>query len=184
MGSGVGTLNIATAGSGPTAYLNGISSSDVDFSASVRLDKVPTGGTNGVDLSLVGRRVSGVGDYRGKVRVLPGGGVRVSIARVDNAGAATSIRPETLVAGLTYAVGDTLNVRFQAAGTSPTQLAVKVWKAGTTEPATWQLSGPDSFAGLQVNGSVGVQGYLSGSVTNSPINTYWDGILVRRASTL
>ncbi len=72
------------------------------------------------------------------------------------------------VAGLVYAPGDVLNVRFQVTGSGTTTLQARVWKDGTAEPTTW-ITATDSTAALQSAGAVGVYSYLSGSATNSPI---------------
>ncbi len=82
------------------------------------------------------------------------------------------------IPGLTYAVGDTLNLRMQTVGTAPTTLRAKVWKAGTAEPTTWATTVTDSFAGLQAAGSVGVSPYLSSSATTSPITVKLDELTV------
>lgn len=123
------------------------------------------------------RRV-GTQDYRGKVRILPTGVVRVGIARTASTGVQTLLSGETVVAGLTYAAGDSLVVRVQATGTAPTLLKVKVWKLGSPEPAAWQLSTTDTTATLQTPGAVGVHAYLSSSVTNAPIKVSYDNFRV------
>ncbi len=49
-----------------------------------------------------------------------------------------------VVSGLTYAVGDRLEVRLQVTGTSPTTVRAKVWKSGGTEPTAWTRTSSDS----------------------------------------
>lgn len=87
------------------------------------------------------------------------------------------IQAATTIAGLTYAVGDRLNVRVQAVGSSPTTVRAKVWKVGTTEPAAWQRSVTDNTAGLQAPGHVGFGSYLSSSATNGPITLAVDQLV-------
>ena len=180
VGSGVGTIRMGSAGQGPSMYLNSVSSNDTDAAISVSFDKPATGG--GIDLSLVARRVSGAGDYRGKVRLLSGGGVRVGLSRANATGAQSVIVAESVVPGLSYAPGEQLRVRTQVTGTAPTTLRIKVWKVGQSEPAAWQLTGTDTTTGLQVAGSVGVLPYLSGSVTNAPVVASFDDLLARRTT--
>lgn len=182
VGGGVGNLTMRTAGSGPAAYLNAVSSTDADVEVQLSLDKLPLGGSSGADLSLIARRV-GTQDYRGKVKILSTGAVRVGIARTASTGAQSLLSGETLVAGLTYAVGDALVVRVQATGTAPTLLKVRVWKLGSPEPATWQLTTTDTTATLQTPGGVGIHAYLSSAVTNAPIKASYDKLRVWAAST-
>ena len=166
---GQGRLRMNTAASGVSAFLPG-SSTDTEVRATVGADKVATGG--GLFLSVVGRRV-GTSDYRAKVRILNTGAVQVFVTRV--AGGETDLGVLT-VQGLTLAAGERLNVRFQATGTSPTTLRLKVWKVGTTEPAEWQLTRTDSTAALQAGGGVGLVAYLSSSATNAPVLGVFDDL--------
>jgi PKD repeat protein len=170
---GSAKVTLKSAGSGPQIYLNGVSSSTTDTRVSVTTDK-PGTGTNGIDLSLVGRRV-GTADYNAKLRVLSTGAVRLGIYRTDSTGTQTAVVPEVVVAGLTYTPGQVLTVRFQVTGTGPTALKAKVWDATTTEPTAWLLSGSDATAALQAAGSVGVKPYIGSTATNAPILvTYTD----------
>jgi len=68
---GVGTLQMA-AGSGPSAYLQGVSALNVDLISTLGYDKAPTGG--GTFTSAVVRRI-GTSDYRVKVRATASGTV-------------------------------------------------------------------------------------------------------------
>jgi PKD repeat protein len=58
---------------------------------------------------------------------------------------------------------------MQAVGSGTTTLRTRVWRDGTTEPTTWQLTKTDATAANQVAGAFGVRAYLSGGVTNGPI---------------
>jgi large repetitive protein len=184
VGSGVGRLTMANAGGGPQAYLGTLQSDDTDLLVQFSVDKVPVGGTAGIDQAFLVRRVANEGDYRAKVRILPGGAVRIGISRTSSTGAQTVIVAETVVSGLTYAAGDQLNVRAQATGATPTTIRAKVWRVGATEPAAWQVTGADSTVGLQTLGGVGVHSYLAASVTNAPIVATFDNLRVHKASTL
>jgi hypothetical protein len=85
------------------------------------------------------------------------------------------------VAGLVYNAGDTLRMRFDVNGSGSTGLTAKVWKVGTSEPASWQLSTSDGTAALQVPGTFGLTGYLSGvSGTSAPITVQADNLNVTR----
>ncbi len=163
---GAGTMKTA-AGSTPTAFLNGVSSRDVDVTASVSYDKLATGGTTYT--SLVGRH-SGTNtagsDYRVKVGVTSTGTTLYLTKMVS--GTETTLATQA-VSGLVYANGDVWNVRFQAEGNGSTTLRARVWKSGTTEPSTWRITATDTTAALQSAGGVGVVNYAGSGVTNGPI---------------
>ena len=173
VGGGVGQVRL-NAGSGPWLALAGVSSSATDLVSTVALDKVPTG--SGAYVSLNGRRVAGVGDYRAKVHYTSNGGVWLSLQRATAANVETVLAAETQVPGITMAAGQQLLVRVQVTGTSPTTIRARVWKAGTTEPTTWQKTVTDSTAGFQAAGGVGLYLYLSGSATNAPIAFSFDDL--------
>ena len=71
-------------------------------------------------------------------------------------------------------------MRIQVTGTAPTTVRTKVWRVGTAEPATWNLSVTDATANLQAAGSPGFSSYLSSSATNAPIVMSLDDLLVIR----
>ena len=173
--AGAGNLKMAAAGSGPSIYLNGVSASDTDLQVTVTTDKAPTGG--GIYVSAVGRRVSGVGDYRAKIRLMSTGAVSVTIVRLSSTNVETVIVPASTVSGLTYAAGTNVRIRFQATGASPTTLRAKVWLASGVEPLSWQISGTDSTVGYQTVGSVGLMSYLSSTGTNAPVVARFDDFL-------
>ncbi|KQZ90331.1 hypothetical protein ASD62_14575 [Phycicoccus sp. Root563] len=162
--AGTGRVSL-NAGDGYTAALASVSSTDNEFRTTVTTDKVPTGG--GQYVSLIGRRVSSTLDYRAKVRFASTGAVAVWLTR--NESATETVLTSVTVPGLTFAAGDKMLVKLQTYGTSPTTLRVKIWKAGTTEPTAWLLTGTDSTSTLQVPGSVGLYAFLSGSTTNGPV---------------
>jgi PKD repeat protein len=184
VGGGLGSIKMPSAGSGPSVFLGGISSDDTDVQVSVSLDVAPVGGTAGVDQGILLRRIAAVGDYRAKVRFVPGGAVRLGLYRTDSAGAQTAVVAEQTVTGLTYAAGDVLNIRAEAFGTSPTTLRAKLWRQGTTEPTAWMVSGTDSTAALQTTGAVGFHSFLAGTVTNAPVVARFDDLKVFKATTL
>jgi PKD repeat protein len=168
----VGTIRMATAGSGYRAWLPGVSSSAVDVTIKYGLDKVADGG--GMFFSL-GGRVVGTNDYRAKVKIGPDGVQTLYLVRVLT-NAETTLGSVVLPAGLTYTAGSSMQLRLQVEGASPTTLRVKVWQAGAAEPAAWTLTRTDSSAGLQVAGGVGVATYLSGTSTNIPVTARFDDL--------
>ena len=179
---GKGRLVMIAAGKGPTAYLNGPTTTDLDLQLQLSVDTVPTGSGARVDQSVVLRRNAG-GDYRAMVRLLTDGRVRVDFLRTLS-GTQTAIGGQVFVPGLTYAAGDVLDVRAQARGTSPTTLRAKVWRDGTAEPSAWTNSTTDSSAALQAAGSIGLTPYLGSSATNAPIQARYDNLRAALASTV
>ncbi len=140
------------AGHTRTASLGAVSSVATDLTASVAFVR-PAGGT--VYVGLAARRV-GAEEYAARVLVAPSGGVQLQIRR-----SSTTILSQPIGA-LTYTTGDALRIRVRATGASPTQLQARVWKVGTAEPASWQVSANDSaVAALQAPGGVGVSSYFS-----------------------
>jgi hypothetical protein len=174
---GLGTVVLPSGGQGRNAYLNGVSSASGEVAVQVRLAKAATGG--GTYVSVIGRRVTSpaVAEYRGKVQYLSTGAVRLFLTRVAGT-AETTIATLSSVPGVSMAAGETLNVRLGAQGSNPTQLRIRVWKSGTSEPSTWQLTGSDSTAALQASGAVGLVTYLSSSTSNAPQTVSFDNLTV------
>ena len=173
VGGGVGKITIPTAGQTRTASLAGLSSTSSDTTVNVALDR-PVGGSSYV--SVIGRRVDASNDYRVKLRFYDNGDVNATLVRVV-AGVETSVGGGR-VTGLTYNSQDVLRVRLQVSGNGPTSLKVKVWKAGSDEPAAWNSQATDSTAALQVAGAIGVQVYVGSTVTNVPQTVRFDELSV------
>ncbi len=152
-----------------SATLSSVSATSTDTVVAVTPDKVPTG--SGAFVYVAGRIVSATDFYGARVRLRADGVVEVHATRANGTPVSGGV-----VSGLTYAAGDTLMVRVQVDGISPTTVRVKVWKAGTAEPTTWRGLFTDSSATLQVPGSVGVSAYLFGTATNSPLTVRFDNL--------
>jgi CSLREA domain-containing protein len=103
------------------------------------------------------------GEYRARLRYAPGGAVYVGIAVVS--GSAETFPSGEVNTRLTYTAGTELLVRVRATGSSPTTVQVRVWRAGTPEPATWMQTTSGSTAGLQASGSVAVGARRSATET-------------------
>ena len=169
-----GAITMPTPGSGPSIFLNAVSSVNTDVQVTATTDRAPTGG--GVYLAVVARRAVGAGDYRAKIRLRSTGQVGISLSRVSANGVETAVTNEATVAGLTYGAQTSLRIRVQAVGTNPTVLRAKVWAASGAEPAGWATTGSDSTAVLQAPGGVGLMSYLSGSATNAPVVARFDDL--------
>ncbi len=170
---GKGRSVMAAAGRGSVSTLDSVNARDVDISFEYSLDKVPAGTNARVDHKVYLRRGS-AGEYRALVRVQSGGVVSAFFKRYVAGQGTPGIGGQVTVPGLTYAAGDTLNVRVRATGASPTNLMLKVWRLGTAEPAAWTVSRTDTTAALQGPGSIGLLPYLSPSATNAPVQARYD----------
>ncbi|WP_166784444.1 PKD domain-containing protein [Cryobacterium sp. TMT1-2-1] len=155
------------AGSNRFAYLDGVSSSDTELSATVSFTR-PT--ASSIYAGLIGRRV-GAATYGARVVVDANGSVKLQLQRSTN-----TVLLSTTVPGLTYLSGDRLQLRVQVTGLSPTTIRATVWKVGTTEPVAWQLTATDSTAALQSAGGIGLYNYLSGSASPSTLVVSFDDL--------
>jgi hypothetical protein len=171
-------LTLRTPATQLAAWLGATTRTDTDLRATFSVDRVPTGG---LYLDIAGRRVSTNNEYRARVALYPSGDVNIALSALSGSTAAVSIGAERR-AGVTYAAGTQINTRLQVTGTSPTTLRLKVWPASAPEPASWQMTGTDSSAGLQAPGAVGLSAYLSGSATNAPITLRMTGVSARPTS--
>ena len=161
-----------TPASGSPAVLP-VSRSDNDIRVTVSSDKAPAGGAQ--FFSVIGRSASGA-DYRGKLRFGTDGVVTAFLGRSVN-GLETTLASAP-VPGLRAAADTAVNVRVHVVNLNPTVLRMKVWLAGTSEPAQWVLQTTDGFAPLQAPGSVAVTPYLSGATTNAPVTIRVDNLTV------
>lgn len=167
---GVGQVRL-DAGDGVPAHLGAVSSSRTDLRMAFSIDQQAAGA--GHYISFVGRSVGGR-DYRSKVGITANGDVSVYLSRSSSGDTVLS----TARLPFTYRAGDTLLVRSQVVGTSPTYLRTKVWKAGTTEPSGWTAVAEDQTSELQTKGSVGIEAYSSGSASGTRLTVYFDSLQV------
>jgi hypothetical protein len=165
--SGVGSIAMAAAGSGPNVYLPGLTSTSTDTTAIETSNVLATGG--GTSLETIGRRISANTEYYGLVKILSNNTISLEIVSL-NAGTSTVLAGPSTLSGVTFAANLKLNVELQITGTSPTTTNFKVWPTTTTEPTGWQLTATDNTAALQAAGSVGFAAYLSASATNAPVS--------------
>ena len=144
------------------AFLTTARQVDVDLRADFSINTA--GNNGGTYVSLIGRRVSNGNDYRLKLRYTANGVVTAFITR--NVGNVETILATTTLTG-TVNPGDVLKLRLQVAGTSPTTLSAKLWRATAAEPAPWLFTATDTTAALAAAGDAGVLHYVSGSWTGT-----------------
>lgn len=163
-----------------SAYLPAPSSRyDVNVLATTAFSDVPNYG--GASMYVLGRRTAAGYDYMARVRVYRDGygnnriGVAI-IRRVNNFD--TVIAGEQTLSGYAYneSTPDRLNVRMVVTnvvtnGVAGTSITATVWDTRYAEPATPTVStsAPDTTASLQGAGSVGIAGYMDGSLGTN----YW-----------
>ena len=176
VGGGVGTVNIAAAAVGPTAYLNSVSQANVNAVVDASVSQSSGGGSY---VELIGRH-SGTSDYRLKVLYRADGTVQALISKVVS-GTDTTLK-SLVIPNLTYTPGTPLRIRFVVSGTGTTSLSGTVWPVGTTEPASPQISLTDSTAALQSAGSFGIQSYVTSTSTALPVVFTYDNLSVVPAS--
>ncbi len=164
---GAGRLRAAAAGSTVGATLGSVASTDTEVQVSASLQQAASG--SGAYVSVLARKV-GTEDYQARVKVGSTGVVQLQLMRKGTTLAALN------VAGLTYATGETLQIRVQAYGTSPTTIRAKVWKKGAPEPANWQLTATDATLNMQQAGSIGLGLYLAGTATVAPLTVAFDDL--------
>ncbi|SMQ72678.1 PKD repeat-containing protein [Plantibacter sp. VKM Ac-1784] len=166
--NGTAGLISATAGQSRTARLAQVSSTATDSTVSFTIAQASTGG--GQFVSLVGRQV-GADNYAARVWVQANGVLRLQLMKGSTALTAVNI------AGLAYTPGMKITVRTQVSGVGTTAIKAKAWADGQTEP-DWQASTTDTTAALQAPGSVGVDTYLSSTITNGPVVVNYTGYRV------
>ena len=171
-----GKMLIPPNGATDAATLNSVSQQNVNMLVDVRPDQLAAG--SGLYSTLVARRI-GTSDYRLTARLMPGGVVHLTLAKVVN-GTLTTFGEQN-ISGLTYTAGDVLRIRFTAltAGAS-TALSGTIWKSSGPEPAAPQVTATDSTAGLQAPGAVGLITH-SGPTGTAPITATYDNLSVKTA---
>lgn len=164
---------VAPVGSTRGVRLPTVSVADATVRTDLALSPAATG--SGTYVSVLGR-INGTSSYRAKIRYLAGGSVNLSLIRYT--GAETSLASNT-ISGLTVTAGQQLRLRFELDGASPTRLRAKLWRSDQTEPSAWAVDATDSTSGLQQEGTLGIDVYLSSSAT-APSTVAFDRFTVTR----
>jgi hypothetical protein len=167
---GAGRMLMPVSGATRTAWLAETRSTTSDVTVDVAMDKLVSHGAGW--LYILGRQVETNTGYRGRVRILPNGSVRLAVVQRLNSGSDVILGSDRLVPGLTAPAGTPLRMRLQTTGTDPTTLRAKVWAVGTPEPG-WQIEVTDSAPALQQPGHVGLSSYISSIAENAPHTATW-----------
>lgn len=174
--NGTITLN---AGNSRDAFLTSVNEQEVDYTARFQISAQPTGTSTNFVFTAIARRIDASNEYRGKVQVTNTNQITL-VASSLIAGAETNLGSAANT-GITIQPATWYRMRFQAVGTNPTTLRLRVWEDGSAEPGTWTYSVTNSAAALQTSGSVGARGFLHSSVTNGPIVASVDDITIESA---
>ncbi|WP_419818320.1 PKD domain-containing protein [Glaciibacter flavus] len=151
------------------ASLASVSATNALVSAEFSVDKV----LEGHYIALVGRQV-GTSQYLARLRLSADGSARLYLLQDSNA-----LTSSLLVPGLTITPGEKYMLAVQVTGSGPTTVSAKVWKESAAEPAAWQLTATNTFAGLQGAGYPGIFSYLPGGVSASaPVKIAFDKIRI------
>jgi N-acetylglucosamine-6-sulfatase len=169
--SGAGRMNLPSPGASRKTHLSSTTALNASAAMRVSANKAAAGDSQRIAILL--RRINEKTEYRGEVRLMPGGDVRL-VAIAVSSGTAKMIGPSVLVPNLTYLPGTYLRVRAESIGTNPTTIRMCAWVDGTPEPKTWQYSQTDSTASLQVTGAVGLSAALPSTATNAPVQISFD----------
>jgi PKD repeat protein len=160
---GVGVIS-TNAGLTRTASLATLGSRDTSTRVDVTFPALPVGGSAYV---MVTNRRDGASGYDVRAVVTTAGGVTLQLRRNGTTLATGSVP-------FTIAAGDTLSLRLDVEGASPTTLRTRAWKAGSTEPTTWLATTQDSTAELQVPGGAALGVYLGAGISNTPYAVRFD----------
>ena len=145
------------------ATLNTTSIADAVLQTQFRVDQAPAAG--GAYIGVIARQ-SAAGKYFVRAWLRPDGTVWL-VAHREGTVLLTQAIP-----GLTWAANTSYNLKVSVTGST---LSGKIWAAGATEPANWQLNATD--ANPLGAGSVGLSGNRSGSAT-APLGVSFDSFRV------
>ncbi|MBE7162705.1 MAG: PKD domain-containing protein, partial [Williamsia herbipolensis] len=167
---GTGTFTLAAGG---TRYATlPVSARDTTTTVRFSVDADATTGT--AYAGIVARQMANLDDdYTVRAWLHPDGTVWLVAQR------GSTVLGSAAVSGITRAAGDSFDLRATVSGANPTTITAKLWRAGTAEPASSQLTVTDSTASVQGAGSAGLFGYRSGSAT-STANVRFDTFRVTR----
>lgn len=161
--NGLGTQTLDVAGRTVAARLDQVSETDIDATIEMAIDKALTGG--GI-YSYVQLRVNGNQGYRLRVRAET---TKTSLTIYRRVNGVFSAIASTTISGFVLSPANSYQIRFSALGSAPTNLSAKMWETGSVEPTQPQVGVTDNTAVLQGPGAIGLETYMSGSVTNAPL---------------
>jgi parallel beta-helix repeat protein len=178
VGSGNGVQILRKRGAKATAALRNVSLRDVDISFRVKTNKRATG--KGQFVTVVARRVKAGSEYRVRVRFARDGSVWAKVIRRVN-GVRRVVGSEVRLSGVVHKPTSYLRLRVQVVGTDPSQIAIKAWPAGQSQPSGWSRTFTDNAAALRASGSIALHSNLARNATNAPVRFVYDDLQVATA---
>ena len=139
----------------------------------------PPGGTGVEAIAVLRKNLSGA--YVMRVRVAGEGRIWLSFAKKLGDRPLVDLGGEVLARGLRYRPGGAFSVRAEAVRRDPTQLRLKIWPAGGTEPAKWQLVRNDKNRDIGVKGSAGLGAKNTKGSTKRKAALRFDTVKIGRA---
>lgn len=166
-----GGAGVVAIGPGSTrdARLAGVSTANAVVTVRISADAAAAGGA--ASATVVGRMV-GTATYSARLRLEPGGVIRLYLLRGEVALAGSYVLPGA------YVPGEAIMLRVSVRGTSPTALGAMIWRASGTAPANWQLQATDATAALQTAGIVTLKSSISSSSIVATTRLRYDDYLV------
>lgn len=163
------------AGQTLSANINTLTQTNIEASIKFKINQLPA--TANDSFSIVTRNVGSNNYYRSKLILTTAGTILVNFSSLS-AGTETDMSSNTTVPGITLQTNTYYWVKTQIEGTSPTTLRVRVWQDGTDEPTNWLKTATNSQANLQTAGLMGIQTYVSGSSSVTPIVYTFDDFTI------
>ncbi len=162
-----GGAGVVAIGPGSTreARLAGVSTSNAVVTVRISADAAAAGGA--ASTTVIGRLV-GTSTYAARLRLEPGGVIRLYLLRDEVALAGSYVLPGA------YVPGEAIMLRLSVRGTSPTALGAMIWRASGTQPANWQLQATDATAAMQTAGIVTLKSSISSSSTVATTRIRYD----------
>jgi hypothetical protein len=162
---GFGLQNNITENVFRSSTLN-VSSTDCDFTISVKTDKVAAGASQAVE--VIGRAVDTSNHYGSRITYAVGDSVAIDLRR-RVAGVVTTIASVTTA--LTHVVNTFQSIRFSVQGST---IKVKIWNTASSEPDAWTLTGTDTV--VTTGTLIGVRSVLFTATSNEPVVFSWDNL--------
>jgi parallel beta-helix repeat protein len=149
------------------------SAQNIDVRFRVGSDKVANG--SGQAVAIVARRVSGLGEYR--IRLRPSDANRLTVSVVRRQGNRSVLVSPDRDTGLVQTPGVAVGMRVSVNGASPTIIRVKVWAGNVAEPNRWTLRVRDWSTTLAGAGDSLIRFAVSPASTNAPVTFAYEGLV-------
>jgi RHS repeat-associated protein len=163
VGSGIGTITQST-NAAKSGYLTSVSAQDQEAVLKVRVDHLAVGSDHLVWIYL--RRQDSNNYYQARLSFNVSGSIT---AYFNRTGAGTTTVIGAATTSVPHTTADWYWLRARISGTTSVNGKVKLWKDGTTEPATWAVDATDAAppAALQGSGHTGIRFQLGGSYSGT-----------------